>query len=146
MCHKESGFHHDLKELERVDLSAYTIKPFLYQRLRLHEFFASMKNNVEIELVKYWLDIILKNSAVTSQLQRFNVIIPDQLMPRNTTVSKVTSIIAKQFLTLTIKESHKRKGTVLSSSFVLSKKPSHLKEIMYYLLLSTVVESLQVSS
>ena len=109
MRHKESGFHHDLKELEKVDLSAYTIKPCRYQRLRLHEFFSSMKNNVEIELVKYCLDIILKNSEVTGQLQRFNVIIPDQLMPRNTTVSKVASIIAKQFLTSTIKESHERK-------------------------------------
>ena len=29
MYQKESGFHHGLKELEKVDLSAYKIKPFL---------------------------------------------------------------------------------------------------------------------
>ena len=34
MCQKESGFHHGLKELEKVNL--YTLKPFPYSR-HLHE-------------------------------------------------------------------------------------------------------------
>ena len=34
---KESGFNYGLKELEEVDLSAYTIKPFQHQRRHLHE-------------------------------------------------------------------------------------------------------------
>ena len=58
-----------------------------------------MKNDVKIKLIKYWLDIILKSPAVTCQLQRFNVIIPDELMPRSVVVSKIASTIAKQFLT-----------------------------------------------
>ena len=68
-----------------------------------------MKNNVKIELIKYWLDIILKSPAVTGQLQRFNVIILDELMPRSVVVSKIASTIAKQFLTLSSKGSHERR-------------------------------------
>ena len=33
MYQKESGFHHGLKELEKVNLSAYMIKPSLYDSL-----------------------------------------------------------------------------------------------------------------
>ena len=36
---EETGIHHGLKEMERVDLSAYTIKPFRYRRRRLYELF-----------------------------------------------------------------------------------------------------------
>ena len=109
MYQKGSGFHHGLKELEKADLSAYTIKPFNYQRRRLHELFSSMKNDIKIELIKYWLDIILKSPAVTSQLQSFNIIIPDKLMPRGVVISKTASTVAKQFLTPSYKESHERR-------------------------------------
>ena len=71
-----------------------------------------MKNNVKIELIKYWLDIILKSPAVTGQLQRFNVIILDELMPRSV-VSKIASTIAKQFLTPSSKESHERRSNTI---------------------------------
>ena len=109
MYQKESGFHHGLKELEKVDLSAYTIKPFRYRRRCLHKLFSSRKNDVKIELIKYWLDIILKNPAVRGQLQRFNVIIPEELIPRSVVVSKIASTIAKQFLTPSSKGSHERR-------------------------------------
>lgn len=38
MYQKESGFHHGLKELEKVNLPVYTIKSFHYWRHILHEF------------------------------------------------------------------------------------------------------------
>ena len=41
MYQKESGFHHGLKEQEKEDWSAYTIKLFHYWRRRLHELFSS---------------------------------------------------------------------------------------------------------
>ena len=68
-----------------------------------------MKNDVTIELIKYWLDIILKNPAVTSQLQRFNVIIPDEVIPRSVFASNIASTIAKQFLTPSTKGSDGRR-------------------------------------
>ena len=82
----------------------------------------NMKNDVKIELIKYWVYNILKSPAMTGQLQHFNVSIPDELMPRSIVVSKIASTIAKQFLTTSCQGSHKRRrnsiknGTVLSSA------------------------------
>ena len=68
-----------------------------------------MKNDINIELIKYWLDIIFKSPAATAQLQSFNFIIPNELMPRSVVVSKIASTIAKQLLRPSSKTSHKRR-------------------------------------
>ena len=106
LLQNESDFHPGLKEFEKVDLSYYNLKYFRHRKDRLHELFSSMKDNIKMELVKYWLDNIFKSPAVTGLLQSFNVVIPDELLPKTALVSKIASKTADKFFTPSSNASH----------------------------------------